>query len=225
MADRNSSPRRQQHFSSAVVYLHHRLSSAYHPQSNGRAEVAVKSMKRLLTAHTDRQGGIDTEAVAAGLLQYRNTPDRETGMSSAQIVFGQNLRDLLPIAPGSTVFNSGARSPCGRRPGTTRRRLSSHGSLQTNGRPQPRNPPVTSASNRCQRDHSEPVGTTWQAVGQNGIIELRSYVEVRSYDQYLVKVHGPGRVTLRNRRFLRRIVSIDRRSERTIRLHLRCCHP
>ncbi|KAK7065545.1 hypothetical protein SK128_007213, partial [Halocaridina rubra] len=33
-------------------------------------------------------GGLDTEAVAAGLLQCCNMPDPQTGMSPAQIVFG-----------------------------------------------------------------------------------------------------------------------------------------
>ena len=31
-----------------LLFSAHRLSSAYHPKSNGRAEVSVKSMKRLL---------------------------------------------------------------------------------------------------------------------------------------------------------------------------------
>ena len=33
----------------------HRISSAYHPRSNGRAEVAVKSAKRLLRSIRQRQ--------------------------------------------------------------------------------------------------------------------------------------------------------------------------
>ena len=48
----------------------HRLSTAYNHEFNGGAEVAVKSMKPLLTSHTDAQGRLDTEAVAAGLLQH-----------------------------------------------------------------------------------------------------------------------------------------------------------
>ena len=41
----------------------HRLSSAYHPQSNGRAEVTVKSMKRLLRDNVDCRGKLNTDAV------------------------------------------------------------------------------------------------------------------------------------------------------------------
>ena len=91
--------------------VRHRLSSAHHLQSNGRAEVAVKSMKRLLMSHTDGNGGLDTEAVAAGLLTFRNTSDPETGLSPPQIVFGRHLRDLLPVAPREQIFSSPAVHP------------------------------------------------------------------------------------------------------------------
>ena len=45
-----------------------RLSSAHYHQSNGRAEVGVKSMKRLLRGNTGRKGAIDTDKVAQALL-------------------------------------------------------------------------------------------------------------------------------------------------------------
>ena len=54
--------------------IHRRLSSAYYPQSNGRAEAAVKSMKRLIRGHCGAKCTIDTEAMTMALLQYRNTP-------------------------------------------------------------------------------------------------------------------------------------------------------
>ena len=50
----------------------HWLSSAYHPESNGWAEAAVKTVKRLLTSHRTGYGTIDTDAVAAGLLQHKS---------------------------------------------------------------------------------------------------------------------------------------------------------
>ena len=63
-----------------------RLSSAYYPQSNGRAELAVKSMKRALTGHINPTSGkLNTDAAARAIMTYRNTPN-ETGMSPAQLL-------------------------------------------------------------------------------------------------------------------------------------------
>ena len=50
-----------------------RVSSAYFPHSNLRAETAVKSMKRLITANTGQRGTLDTDAFGAAMLKYRNT--------------------------------------------------------------------------------------------------------------------------------------------------------
>ena len=184
--------------------VHHRLSSAYHPQSNGRAEVAVKSMKRLLTAHTDNHGGIDTEAAAAGLLQYRNTPDPETGLSPAQIVFGRNLRDLLPVAPGSTVFNNEAVHPVWRETWQHQEealRLRFAKQMDSLDRHARQLPPLPTGATVVIQNQSGPHSKRWD---RTGVV-----VEVKPHDQYLVKVHGSGRVTLRNRRFLRQITSLS----------------
>jgi hypothetical protein len=53
----------------------HRLSSAYNPQSNSHAEVAVKSAKRLLRQNTGPGGTLDTDKMLRGLLKLRNTPE------------------------------------------------------------------------------------------------------------------------------------------------------
>ena len=74
-----------------------RKSSAYYPQSNGRAEAGAKFLKRLLADNTGPKGSIKTDNVARALLQYRNTPLRDIGKSPAELALGRELRDTLPI--------------------------------------------------------------------------------------------------------------------------------
>ena len=63
-------------------------SSAYYLQSNGRAEAAVKSLKRLLRGNTVRNGNINTDGVARALLQYRNIPLQGVNKSAAELAVG-----------------------------------------------------------------------------------------------------------------------------------------
>ena len=89
----------------------HRLSSAYNPRSNGRAEVAVKSMKRLLQGNVSPSGEIDSEGYVRAILQFRNTPDPMNGMSPSELVFGRALRDVLPVRPETQIFQNGEVRP------------------------------------------------------------------------------------------------------------------
>jgi hypothetical protein len=57
--------------------------------------VAVKSTKRLLCTNTSPTGVLDSDRFLRAMLQLRNTPDPDCGMSPAEIVFGRNLRDSL----------------------------------------------------------------------------------------------------------------------------------
>ena len=74
-----------------------RASYEYFPQSNGRAEAGVKSMKRLLAGNLGPKGSIDNDKVAQALLQYRNTPLRDGGASPAQLALGRHIRDTIPL--------------------------------------------------------------------------------------------------------------------------------
>ena len=79
----------------------HRLSSAYFPHSNLRAEQGVKLAKQLIRDNTDKSGSLDNDKFARAILNYRNTPLRDINRSPAQIVTGRQLRDHMPSNPAS----------------------------------------------------------------------------------------------------------------------------
>jgi hypothetical protein len=64
--------------------IRHRLSSAYNPHSNCRAELAVKVGKKLLRDNTGHWGSLDTDKIMRAVLQYRNTPMQDCRRSPAQ---------------------------------------------------------------------------------------------------------------------------------------------
>ena len=61
----------------------HRLSSSAYPQSNGQAELAVKSAKRIISGNTGAQGSLDNDHTARAILQYRNTTIQNIGLLPA----------------------------------------------------------------------------------------------------------------------------------------------
>ena len=75
--------------------IRHLLSSAYFPQSNGRAELAVKSTKRLLEDNVGPNGELNTDKVLCALLQQRNTPDRDCLLSPADILLGTDYHNWI----------------------------------------------------------------------------------------------------------------------------------
>ena len=81
--------------------VHHRFSSVALAHSNGRAELGVKTCKRMLMDNTGSNGEINLDKFQRGMLQYRNTPDRDTGLSPAQMIFGRPIKDFIPNLPGS----------------------------------------------------------------------------------------------------------------------------
>ena len=80
--------------------IHHRKSSVAFPHSNCRAEIGVKTVKRMITSNTSPTGELNTDSFRVAMLQYRNTPDPETKLSPAMCIFGRPIKDFIPILPG-----------------------------------------------------------------------------------------------------------------------------
>jgi len=180
--------------------IYHRNSSSYSPSSNGRAEVAVKSAKRLLMTNISVDGSLDTDKMTRALLMLRNTPDPTCKLSPAEVIFGRRLRDSLPgISKEVSTFDN---------PHIARRwkeawNLKEHSlkeryvrsveSLKQHTRPLE---PLRIGDKVFVQNQTGNNPTRWD---RSGIV-----IEARDFDQYLVKVSGSGRLTLRNRRFLRK---------------------
>ena len=173
----------------------HRLSSAYNPQSNGRAEVAVKSAKR---SSTGPSGSLNSDRFLRAMMQLRNTPDRDCELSPAQIVFGKPLRDAFAFASRLERFTNQNIRPLWRDAWTKKEdalRERFHRSAEKHDE-HPRALPVLKRGDRCyiqnQAGHHP---KRWDRSG--------TVVELHGNDSYTLKVDGTGRVTRRNRRFLR----------------------
>ena len=178
--------------------VRHRLSSAYFPQSNGRAEVAVKTAKRLLMSNTGPTGSLDHDKFVRAMLQLRNTPDPDCNISPAQIIFGRPLRDSLSFVNRLEKFSNPHILPTWRQAWSAKedalraRYIRTTESLLKHSRPL--RPLLLGEKVFLQNQHgSSP--TKWD---RSGIV-----VEALSHDQYRIKVDGSGRLALRNRRFLR----------------------
>lgn len=45
------------------------------------------------------RGTLNTDKFVAALLTYQNTPDQDTGLSPAQVLFARKLKDVVPCHP------------------------------------------------------------------------------------------------------------------------------
>ena len=79
--------------------VHQQKSSVEHLQSNGRAELGVKTAKRIIMNNTSPDGSLDNDKAAAALMQYRNTPLPLFNLIPAQLMLHRVLRDPIPTNP------------------------------------------------------------------------------------------------------------------------------
>ena len=177
----------------------HRLSSAYFPHSNLRAEQGVKLAKQLIRDNVDKSGCLDNDKFARALLNYRNTPLRDIGRSPAQIVTGRQLRDHLPTNPSSYRPSKEWLLTKEQRELALAKRYTKQGEVWSeHTRDLPELPVGSHVS--VQNQH----GNKAKRWDRTGLI-----VDVLPHKQYRVRMDGSGDISLRNRRFLRKIIPLQ----------------
>ena len=155
-------------------------------------------MKRLITDNTGPYGELDTDAFQRAILQYRNCPDKETKLSPAMCVFGRPIKDFIPVLPGRYRPHVTWRETLAAREEALRNRhmrAAERWSEHTKQLP----PLVVGDHVRIQNQ----IGPNPRKWDKTGLV-----IEVRQHDQYVARIDGSGRVTLRNRKFLRKYLPV-----------------
>ena len=175
--------------------VYSRLSSAYYAQSNGRAELAVKTTKRILYENVGANGDLNTDKVSRALLQYRNTPLRDIALSPSQLLYGRNLRDFLPsfseahkIRPEWLMVAEDRERALAKRNIMNMERYNEH----TRELPE-----LQVGDSVALQNQTGPRPNKWE---KTGVI-----IEKLPNRQYTIRTDGSRRCTLRNRRFLKKI--------------------
>ena len=179
----------------------HRISSVGFPHSNQKAERSVGAAKRLLRDVVRPSGELDTASLIKGLLQLRNTPDQDTGLSPAQILLGRQLRDFLPSAPQkSRIKKFDDLGPKCKEVATWRelalgpRHARMHEKLSQGTKELP---PLQAGDYVMIQNQLGNKPKQWDKRG----VVVQAHPEIR---QYKVMLFGSRRLSLRNRRFLRK---------------------
>ena len=164
--------------------------------TNCRAELGVKQMKRIIADNCSPSGSLDVDRFQQAILSYRNTIDPITKSSPAIVLFGRPIRDMIPVPIGKYTPHETWRELMDHREKAKAKR---HSLGHEQWSEHVRNLPALSVGDHVYIQNQ--VGNNPRRWERTGVI-----VEVKQHDQYNVKVDGSGRVTLRNRKYLRKFV-------------------
>ena len=179
--------------------VYHRVSSVGFPHGNTRSELAVKSAKRLLRSNVNERGNLDTVAITKALLEYRNTPDRDIGLSPAELLYGRTLKDFLPDKPDKLsrprhelLKEDWKNIADWRENALSRRGIKMMDKLKEHSKDLP---PLSVGNSVLIQNQLGNHPKRWEKRG--------TIVAVLPHRQYKVRVDGSRRITLRNRQFLK----------------------
>merc|ERR1711888_428119 len=169
--------------------------------ANCRAELAVKSAKRTIMDKCSPSGSLDVDSFQTAMLSYKNSIDPVTGFSPALAVFGRQIRDGVPVLRGKFNPHHMWKEKLEYREKAMAERHNAH--------------------HEAWSEHTKklvPLEVGMKVFVQNQVgnkprrwDKTGTIVECKDFDQYLVKMDGSGRLTLRNRKFLRKRTPLQRR--------------
>ena len=165
----------------------------------------MKTAKRLLMENVGPSGELNHDAYCRAILQYRNSPLQDVRLSPAQIIFGHQIKDFIPVIPGKYQPRQEWGLIQEDRDRALARRLLSDGSRLERDTRQLKEIPVGTAV--CIQNQTGRHPTKWD---KTGIV-----LENQPFSKVLVRVDGSRRVTTRNRRFLKVILPSLRREAAT----------
>ena len=152
----------------------------------------------MITDNTGPNGEINTDLFQRAMLQYRNCPSQDTKLSPSMCIFGRPIKDFIPILPGKYKPHPTWQDTLQKREEALRKRhmkcaerLSEHTKKLS----------MLNVGDRVRIQNQ--VGLNPRKWDRTG-----SIIEKRPYDQYVIRVDGSGRVTPRNRKFLRKYTPV-----------------
>lgn len=156
----------------------------------------MKTAKRLLMSNARPTGSLDHDRFLRAILQLRNTPDPDSNLSPAQIIFGRPLRDSLSFFNRLEKFSNLHIRPLWRQAWAAKEEAlrtcitRTTESLKAHSRPLR---PLSLGERVFLQNQQGPNPTKWD---RSGVV-----VESAGHNQCRVKVDGSGRITLRNQAY------------------------
>ena len=179
--------------------VHHRISSVANAHANCRAEIAVKTVKRMLMDNTGPTGSLDVDKFQRAMLIYRNSIDQETNSSPAMVLFGRPIRDPIPIPMGRYCPHQTWQETMHNREIALAKRHSREKEKWSQSTRQL--PPLQIGDHVYLQNLIGNHPRRWE---RTGVV-----IEVRQFHQYVIRIDGSGRVTLRNRQHLRKFTPFN----------------